>query len=500
MIEYPKTYLVEAQKIYTFDSENTVGVAILIDDGQVKELFTTSPPLELPKLKFSSNFVVPGFIDSHTHILLTGLQMIFPDLSGVQSITEILDLINTYRKLAQDLGFLICYNFEPEKIKENRYIHKDELDHAISQEPVIVLRSDVHSASVNSCALNMLSQTEKFNSTINPSAYQTGILKGRDFELAYKTFFLKIPHDLKLQAFRIALNAATSVGITTLVTMLGSDEDSTSCELLLENLGNFPIEVVLFYQTRDIKRVTELGLKRIGGCILIDGSFGSHTAAIFGNYNDRPETNGALYFLDQELEEFFQAAETHGLQTAVHAIGDRAIDQVLRVWEKLLKANELRHRIEHCELVNETLITRIKNLGLVVSGQPTFEHYWGGPNGLYAKRLGSRWRLTNPFATFIKDGIMVLGGSDAPITPLNPLLGIKSAVFHPNYEARISLLEAYKLFTVNGAWGIFAEDRLGQLKPNYEANFVVLEKDPLVFAENTIKAVFYRGKKLYPKN
>ncbi|MCX7757448.1 MAG: amidohydrolase [candidate division WOR-3 bacterium] len=493
MFDLPSTYIIEAQRIYTMDEENQSYCAMLVDNGRIKTLFAASPLLSLPKIEFSSYFIVPGFIDSHTHILLYGLQKIFPDLSDAQSIAEILEIIAAHQPLTQQVGFLFCYNFEPEKIKERRYIYKDEIDRIGFSYPIIIFRADMHSASVNSAALKLLPQSDKFS-------FQTGILKGNIYEYTYKTFLKFISPDLRLKAFRITLNDALASGITTLVTMLGSEEDSESCELLVENLASFPIEVVPFYQTQNINRVKKLGLKRIGGCILIDGSFGSHTAAIFDNYNDEPHTNGILYLSDQELENFFKAAESEGLQTAVHAIGDRAIDQVVRVWEKIIKSNTYRHRIEHCELLNDTLIQRIKDLGLLVSAQPAFEYFWGGPEKLYAIRLGERWRSTNHLAKLISHGIKVLGGSDAPVTPLNPLLGIKSAVYHPNPEARISILDAMKMFSVNGAYGIFAENRIGALKLNYEANFIVLEKDPLATVDNTVVSVFYRGKKVFTKN
>jgi predicted amidohydrolase YtcJ len=115
---------------------------------------------------------------------------------------------------------------------------------------------------------------------------------------------------------------------------------------------------------------------------------------------------------------------------------------------------------------------------------------------MYKDRLGDRWHKTNPLNKLINAGIIVAGGSDSPITPIDPLLGISSAVNHPNPAHRISPLQALEMFTKNGAYAISAENRIGQLKENYQADFVVLDQDPLENIPNQITAVYKKGKSL----
>jgi predicted amidohydrolase YtcJ len=493
-MNYDQPFIIEAKRIYSLSNKNQTFQAMIIENGRIKELFTDIPSVPLPKISFANHYLIPGFIDSHTHILLMGLQKIFPDLHSAISISEALEILRNHLFLAKEYGFIFGYNLDPENLKEKRYPFLNELDKLTTNYPVIVFRVDAHSAVLNTKAREeinaLLKETKEF-------VDETGIVRGGIFEFCTKVFYQKLPRELKVRAFEEAANEAVCQGVTTLVTMLGSDDDHTSCGILLEILNSLPIEVVPFYQTRNTKIVRELNLPRIGGCILIDGSFGSHTAALFTEYKDCPGTSGVLYLSDKELERFFSQAEEAGLQTAVHAIGDRAIDQVLRIWEKLIKTNYLRHRIEHCELLNDELILRIKNLGLIVSAQPAFEFFWGGAHRMYAQRLGNDWQRTNPLSKLLLEDIVVLGGSDAPITPINPLLGIKSAVLHPNHFYRVNNFDALKMFTINGAYGIFAENRIGLLLPNYEANFVVLESDPISTIDNKIKAVFYRGRCLF---
>ncbi len=500
MISNKTEYLVTAKKIYALDDKESIYTSMLIADGKIQALSDLPLPYHGEKISFPNNFIVPGFIDSHTHILGTGLQVIFPEVSKVQSLDELYEKIASYYSLAKEFRFLLIFNFDPEKIKEQSYPHRKELDRVIKDYPILLYRIDGHSGVLNTKGLE---EIIKLNESVLEDGLEldqykepTGVIRGKAYEFVARYFAKKINPDIRLEAFYRACDLAIKNGVTTMVTMLGSEEDDITCELLLKYQSRLPIEVIPFYQTKDVKRIKSLGLVRIGGCILIDGSLGSHTAALRQDYADKPNHYGILYLTDEELKKFYQNAENNNLQTAVHAIGDRAIEQVIRVWEEILKENKLRHRIEHCELLDDELIERIRKLGLIVSAQPAFEYYWGGEDKMYAQRLGKRWEKTNPLKKLLNAGIIVAGGSDAPITPIDPLLGIKSAVQHPNQEFRISPIQALKIFTKNGAYAVFLEDRLGILKENYQADFIVLEQDPIMTTKNKILKVFKSGKEL----
>ncbi|MCX8014528.1 MAG: amidohydrolase [candidate division WOR-3 bacterium] len=507
-------FIINAKKIYALDDANTIYQSMLIENGKIKKLFNSPLPYgaektgydtkstfyDIQKISFPDNFIVPGFIDSHTHILGVGLQVIFPEVSQVQSLDEIYDRIASAYLIAKEFRFLVVFNFDPENIKERRYPHRKELDRVLKDYPLLLYRIDGHSGVLNSKGLEEILATK--DSALNdgleldPYKEPTGVIRGKAYEFTARYFTQKINPDIRLEAFYKACDLAIKNGVTTMVTMLGSETDNITCELLIQYQSRLPIEVIPFYQTKDIKRVKRLGISRIGGCILIDGSFGSHTAGLRQDYADSPNNQGILYMTDEELEEFYRNAENNNLQTAVHAIGDKAIEQVVRVWEKILKENKYRHRIEHCELLDDELIERIRKLGLIVSVQPAFEYYWGGPDKMYAQRLGDRWQKTNPLKKLFDAGIIVAGGSDAPITPIDPLLGMKSGVEHPNPEFRISPLQALQMFTKNGAYAVFNEDRIGMLKENYQADFVVIKNDPMKTTDNQILKVFKSGREL----
>ncbi len=494
-------FIINAKKIYTLDSSNNIYNTMLIEDGKIKELSNHLLPYKHEKISYPDKYIVPGFIDSHTHILGTGLQQVFPEVSSAQSFEEIFDKISAASNIAQEYGFLVVYNFEPDNTKERRYPHRRELDRLIKDYAMLLYRIDGHSGVLNTKGLEQVLETKdkilERGIEYDEHKEPTGILRGKAYEFTARFFNNKFSPELRIQAFEKACGLAIKHGVTTMITMLGTEVDNITCELLLQVQDKLPIEVIPFYQTKDIERVKKLNLSRIGGCILIDGSFGSHTAALIEDYTDEPNNKGVLYLTDQELTNFYQESDANGLQTAVHAIGDRAIEQVVRCFESFLKDNRLRHRIEHCELLNDDLIKRIRDLGLVVCVQPAFENYWGGAGKMYKERLGERWQKTNPLNKLINSGILVAAGSDAPITPIDPLLGISSAVNHPNPEHRISCLYALQMFTKNGAYAICAENRIGILKENYQADFVVLDNDPLENTANKICRVYKKGNQLY---
>ncbi len=162
--------------------------------------------------------------------------------------------------------------------------------------------------------------------------------------------------------------------------------------------------------------------------------------------------------------------------------GNRSIEQAISAHEYALDRTGnagLRHRLEHVELPTGNHIERAKELGLVFSMSPTYEYIWGGPGKMNWDRLGENYRLTNPFREIIDEGVVVCGGSDCDVTPADPLLGIYAAVNHPVENHRVDIYNAIKMFTCNGAYGIFEERRKGCLEPGKLADIVILDKDIL---------------------
>jgi predicted amidohydrolase YtcJ len=239
----------------------------------------------------------------------------------------------------------------------------------------------------------------------------------------------------------------------------------------------------------DIPLVMDLGLPRIGGDLALDGSIGARTAHLSEHYADH-EGHGAAYFGDDDLNEFLHNAHLAGLQVALHVIGDAAIEQAVACWELVYRALDTRerrhfrarrHRLEHFEMASEDQIERAAMLGLAVSVQPAFDALWGGPGALYERRLGEKRALAmNPFRTLLSRGLEVGGGSDSPVTSLDPWLGVRALEEHHDAGERFSREEAVRLFTTGSARLAHLDGKKGRLAPGTQADFAAYDVDPMI--------------------
>jgi len=425
------------------------------------------------KIDLEGMVAIPGFIDSHTHFFVTGLQYEGVELTTIKNYKE---LIEKLKSSWQD-NWIWGWGLDESNLKEAVLPEREFLDRYFKDKPVALIRRDHHSIVLNSKAISLLNGDNMAGATL-------GIFTGKENSLLRQKFFSNLPQETLTSGLEKASREALAKGVTTLVALEGGELfGDYAVEILMEKAKCLPCEIIIFPQTTNIGFVQKLGLPRIGGCLLIDGSFGSHTAALSAPYEDDPQNCGILYWQDKELEEFITTAHNLGLQLAFHSIGTRAIEQLVKTYEVVLKKyprSDHRHRIEHFELPLEKHIVKVKELGLVVSMQPAFEGFWGGENGMYARRLGKdRARMTNPFRKIIEAGIPVAGGSDSNVTPINPLLGIHWAVNHPFIENSVTRKVALEMFTKAGAFAVFKEKSIGDIFKGADADLVVLDKDPL---------------------
>lgn len=211
--------------------------------------------------------------------------------------------------------------------------------------------------------------------------------------------------------------------------------------------------------------VAELGLAGAAGDLFCDGAFGSHTAALHQPYLDAPDTNGALYFTDEQVTDHLRHGTAVGIQAGFHCIGDAAIDQVARGFEAVAAevgeqaVRRCRHRLEHLEMPSAAALSTFARLGAVASVQPGFDAAWGGLGRMYETRLGAeRAEGLNPFAAFTAAGITLALGSDAPVTPLDPWGAVAAAVGHRTVAHRLSVDQAMAAATVGG-WNAAGDPR-----------------------------------------
>jgi predicted amidohydrolase YtcJ len=241
---------------------------------------------------------------------------------------------------------------------------------------------------------------------------------------------------------------------------------------------------------RDPELAASLGLSYVGGDVFLDGSLGSGTAALCAPYHDRVGC-GNLILDDSAVYAYFGESERLGISAGVHAIGDRAIEQALATWERVLgggPSSRCRHFIEHFELATPDQIARAGKLGLYLSVQPQFDATWGAPGSMYDARLTrERASTMNAFASAKAAGAVLCGGDDAPVCALSPLAGMRAACEHHRDTERIAPLDALTMYAYDAARLGFAESHTGRLAAGYDADLAILSHDP--FADGAFAGV-----------
>lgn len=459
--------------------------------------------------------VIPGFIDSHTHFILMGMRVLTTlDLSKTRSLTEVLQLIKKRIPEVPKGAWLEGHGWDESSWPERRYPMKWDLDPISSEVPIVLTPYYGHLVAVNSVALEAANVSKD---TSNPPGGEvvkdpetkepTGILRDEAMRLISE---VKPPttREISLQGLREACAIALKWGCTS-IHELDADAIQLSTYQTAREDGSLRVRAYVMPTARFTEEIIDslgvLGLRtgfgdefyRIGAAkIFIDGSMGARTAVFTEPYKDDPSTKGLFTISPEELKTRVSKAHDYGMQITIHAIGDGGIEAALDAYEDALKKNnreDHRHRIEHCEILTEKQIQRIKRLGVIPSMQPNFAGEWGGPGGMYDQRLGpERLKMNNPYRRLLDEGIRVAFGSDCgycPPWPMNPLYGLWAAVRHPIEGSSISLEEAVKGYTLDAAHASFEEGIKGSLEPGKLADIAVLSRDLYAIAPDEIKNV-----------
>ncbi len=470
-------------------------------------------------IDFTGKTVIPGLIDAHLHFLWMGMRMMTTvDLSQTKSITEAQNEIMEKLSQTKKGNWVLGRGWDDSKWEDRRYINKWDLDPFSPNHPVVLTRVCGHMITLNSKAMEIAGITKD---TPNPPGGQvdksqdgepTGVL--RDAGQLISPFIPEETTELALEGLKLANERALSLGCTGIHDAWIDEFGIKTYQTALKE-GILKVRVNIMWRGDLAESIRAVGLQsgfgnemlRLGPAkILMDGSLGARTAALYEPYEDDPSTKGFTMMAEEELNEQVRKIHDQGSQLAIHAIGDYGIDLVINAIEAALRSSprkDHRHRIEHCELLSTDQIERISRLGIVASMQPNFVGEWSGPDSLYATRLGKRrLRQNNPFRALLDEGIRVPFGSDG--MPFHPLYGIHSAVNHYIKDSRISVEEAVKCFTLDAAYSAFEEDIKGSIEPGKLADITVLEKDLAEVPSDEIKDVLVymtmvNGEILYSK-
>lgn len=504
--------------VLTMDEKDTITECIAVKDGKVLHVGTEKEGQsykgsDTKVIDLKGRTLIPGFIDSHLHMGVLGMNCSAIDCRypHVKSIEDIKEKIKERVETAPPGTWIRGWGYDHSKLEENRHPNRFDLDQVAPDNPVMLTRTCAHISTFNSKGLeiaNVNKDTPEIEGGVierEVDGTPNGVMK----ENAHM-FMMKVamPAEEELmKAFKLANDMLTAEGITSVHDSGGYGEMQMQVQKKAVEQGIIDIRInaMVFSFIENLKFVEEYIKKgpdttkdshfKVGPIkLMIDGSSSGPTAATIEPYTSDPEFSGILSMEPEAVDDIVLRAHKAGHQMTTHAVGDRAVDVISSAIEKAVKAyprEDHRHRIEHCAIVNDTLLDRIKRTEIVPVSQPIFLYEFGDG---YIKNYGKD-RTDRMFTckTFIERGILAAGSSDCPITFSNPLMGIHLAVNRVTQSGskisqgeRISKMEALKMFTYNGAFASFEEDLKGSLEKGKVADLVILSEDFLKCPDDKI--------------
>ncbi|WP_082843742.1 amidohydrolase [Nocardia salmonicida] len=474
-----------------YSSSSPDATAMAVTDGTVVWLGAEAPGRAMHPdaeiVDLDGAFVAPAFVDPHVHVTALGLQLTGLDVSSAKSLTELLETVRAHAANQPD-GVIIGEGWDDTTWPEQRSPTVAELDEAVGAGRLVYLaRVDAHSAVASSALLDAAGELG--------DGYQRGELLRADAHHRVRTVALaELTRAQRDSARKAALDAAAAHGIVAVHECAGPDISGRDDirELLAFEHG---VAVRAYWgqavRTADEARalIAELGVHALGGDLFVDGSLGSHTALLRAPYADAAGCGKS--FLDEDtVTAHLHACTEAGIQAGFHAIGDAAMDTVVAGFARV--AAELGgpaiaargHRVEHAEMTDAAAIEQLAALGVIASVQPGFDAAWGGPDGMYATRLGAeRAAGLNPFSAMAAAGISLAIGSDAPVTAMKPWEQVRAAVHHRTSGHGLSPRAAFAAAT-RGAWraGGVRDGMAGTLVPGAPASYAVWDAGDLVVA------------------
>lgn len=453
--------------------------------------------------------LLPGFIDSHMHLGMTGQNaavIIDCNSNKVTSISQIQQKIREAAAKAPKGAWIKTTGYEQSKLKEGRHPTRDELDEAAPDNPVQLTRCCLHMGVYNTLALKAggITGPEMFapgEVVVDENGRMTGLLK----ETACTYMWDKVIYtkDEYLRSFKAANDILLSYGVTSMHD--GSFYGEETIGLYQDACRNSIIKVRMYnllYHAYGKKKTIEWvndfistgihgGLGddhfRLGHVkILIDGSTSGPSCATSQPYSHDPALKGIQLYTQEEADDIIIKAHNAGFNVSAHAVGDVAVDVILTAIERAMAQNPrpCRHRIEHCGIINENLLSRIKKAGIVPVPNPGF---FNENAEIYVKYYGDRVNWMFPLRAYLDNGITAALGSDSPVIEADPMIGLYGALTRADKcsgivagkDQRIGIMDAIRMYTYNGAYASLEEKIKGSIEPGKLADLVILSENIL---------------------
>lgn len=513
--------------IMTMDKDKPHAEAVAVKDDKIvllgsNEEILFSREKDSKIIDLEGKTVVPGFNDSHMHLLGYGKSLETVDLNGCKSIDEMCKRIMKFvdENHIPAGSWVVGSGWNDSRFLENRLPSRQDLDSVSENHPIVMTRTCFHICVANTLALKEAEIFERppgiegGEIDKDQEGNPTGILRENALNLVTE----RIPgpgkdkiREMIIKASQDCLKAGlTSVQTDDFAMIKGDFKDILDSYFELDRENLLPVRVneqVLLPDMDKLNKFINLGYKtgygseffKIGPLKLLgDGSLGGRTAGLLKPYADDEGNLGICIYSEEQLYELIDTAVSNGLQTAVHAIGDRTMEMVLESYRRVLEKHRIkdpRLRIIHCQITSEEIINKFKNYGIIADIQPSFV---SSDISIAESRVGrERAKWTYNWKTLIEKGVRVAGGSDCPVEPFYPLLGIYAAVTRQDLQGnpeggwlpdqKLTVEEALYIYTMGSAYCTFEDDIKGSIIPGKLADMVVLSENIFEIEPNYIK-------------
>ena len=466
--------------VWTGDAARPHADSIAIDGGRIVAVGERLAANGQPTIDLRGRMAVPGFIDNHTHFVEGALGLSRVQLRDAGTPLEFARRIGGHARRIGGGKWITGGAWDHTLWSPAALPTRELIDAVTPDNPVFVSRLDIHMALANSVALRLAGITRDTEDPPGGAIVRdargepTGVLKDTAQELMQRV----IPppsHEERVAAVRAGLAEAARFGVTAFCDMLNDGSVYEGLDLTARVTCFAPI-----FEAHG----TAAGVKGFA-----DGSLGSTTAAFFEPYDDDAANRGLMMkeMSDGRMKAAVERAAARNAQIALHAIGDRANDEVLKIYESMPGARERRVRVEHAQHLSPSLIARFARAGVIAAMQPY--HAVDDGRWMTAKIGAERARWAYAFRDLLDAGVAVTFGSDWPVAPLDPLLGVAAAT-----ERGLTLDEALRCYTVNNAYAMFREHEIGRIAPGMLADVVVLSGD-----NSKVDVTIFNGRTIYER-
>jgi len=511
-------------RIYTLDSSFSTAEAMAVRDGiiletgtnqEIRDQYTAGQVLDL-----TGKVVFPGLIDGHCHFYGYGLSLQKIDLRGTQSFEDVLERTLAFHREHPEHTCLEGRGWDQNDWLEAKFPDNTELNKLLPDIPVVLRRIDGHAAVANQAALDVAGFNEMTNIAGGAIEKQNGKLTGILLDNAVDSLLARLPKpspEEKAQAFPEAQEKCFAKGLT-MVCDAGLDGSEIAIIERLQQEGKLKMRIYAMLSntaenrdrmTKGIQSCDRLVIRSVK--LYADGALGSRGAWLKEDYTDMPGHKGLKVTSEEQAREVCQLALNHGFQVNTHAIGDAAVEMMLKIYRSFLNVkNDARWRIEHAQVVDPKDINLFGDYQIIPSIQATHatsDMYWAG------KRLGpERVKQAYAYQKLLRQNGWIINGTDFPIEEIDPLLTFYAATTRKDAkgfpeggfqsENALSREEAIRSMTIWAAQGAFWEDQIGSLEKGKKADFVVLNQDLLQVPDKEIlstqvEAVYLNGEKVF---